>query len=64
MAPDTGEVASMWLAADAYDQLMGRWSRRVAGAFLEALDVPVGQRWPGVGLRRRLPLRQLPGLAA
>lgn len=39
----------VWAAGDAYEAYVGRWSRRVAVAFLDWLDVPGGQRWLDVG---------------
>lgn len=39
----------MWTAAEAYERFMGRWSRRVAGCFLDALDTPDGGAWLDVG---------------
>lgn len=38
-----------WQAGDNYDRYMGRWSRRVAPAFLDWLDVPEGLDWLEVG---------------
>lgn len=43
---DGGEV---WAAGDAYEQYVGRWSRRVADAFLDWLQVPAGRSWLDVG---------------
>ena len=34
---------------DAYERLMGRWSRRVGDIFLDWLDAPKGLRWLDVG---------------
>jgi ubiquinone/menaquinone biosynthesis C-methylase UbiE len=34
---------------EAYERLMGRWSRLVGEAFLDWLDVPIGLRWLDVG---------------
>lgn len=34
---------------DVYERFMGRWSRRVAPAFLAWLDLPAGLRWADVG---------------
>lgn len=39
----------MWRAADAYERFMGRWSRRVAMPFLDALDSPAEGTWLDVG---------------
>lgn len=38
-----------WERGDPYERYVGRWSRRVAPAFLEWLDVPAGLRWLDVG---------------
>jgi SAM-dependent methyltransferase len=38
-----------WALGDAYEAYVGRWSRRVADAFLRWLDVPAGRRWLDVG---------------
>ncbi len=38
-----------WDSADAYEAYVGRWSRLVARAFLDWLDVPLGGRWLDVG---------------
>jgi SAM-dependent methyltransferase len=38
-----------WAAGDAYDQYMGRWSRRIAPLFLDWLDAPKRARWLDVG---------------
>src|SRR5215217_1826322 len=39
----------IWSAGDAYEAYVGRWSRRVAAAFLRWLEVPPGRRWLDVG---------------
>lgn len=38
-----------WAAGDAYDQYMGRWSRKIAPLFLDWLKAPRGVRWLDVG---------------
>jgi len=38
-----------WNTGSAYEQYVGRWSRRVAVAFLDWLAIPVGQGWVDVG---------------
>jgi ubiquinone/menaquinone biosynthesis C-methylase UbiE len=38
-----------WGIAGAYERYMGRWSREVAGDFLQWLGVPVGLAWLDVG---------------
>lgn len=42
-------VADTWQGGDPYERYMGRWSRRVAPAFLAWLDLPPGRRWLDVG---------------
>jgi len=42
-------VHEVWAVGDAYEAYVGRWSRRVAEAFLEWLDVPAGRHWLDVG---------------
>ena len=42
----TGET---WIAGDAYESYMGRWSRPVARAFITWLDAPAQARWVDVG---------------
>jgi SAM-dependent methyltransferase len=42
-------VHEVWAVGDAYEAYVGRWSRRVAAAFLDWLDVPAGQHWLDVG---------------
>ena len=42
-------VSDTWERGDPYEQYIGRWSRRVAPAFLAWLDVPGGERWLDVG---------------
>ena len=39
----------VWVAGDAYDAYVGRWSRLVAATFLDWLAVPRGQRWLDAG---------------
>jgi SAM-dependent methyltransferase len=39
----------VWAVGDAYEAYVGRWSRRVAVAFLRWLDVPARQLWLDVG---------------
>jgi SAM-dependent methyltransferase len=43
MSPD------LWTSGDAYEAYVGRWSRRVAHAFVPALRVPAGRSWLDVG---------------
>ncbi|TMQ97822.1 class I SAM-dependent methyltransferase [Actinomadura soli] len=42
-------MGDVWAAGDAYEDYVGRWSRRVAVPFLRWLDVPAGKRWVDVG---------------
>jgi SAM-dependent methyltransferase len=42
-------IADTWAHGDAYERYVGRWSRRVAPAFLDWLDLPAGLRWVDVG---------------
>lgn len=43
------EVTDRWLVAAAYEGYMGRWSRPVAQAFVEWLEVPPRAHWLDVG---------------
>lgn len=38
-----------WQLGNHYERYVGRWSRRVAPAFLSWLDAPAGKRWLDVG---------------
>ena len=49
MDPDRKPVSDTWESGDPYEQYVGRWSRRVAPAFLSWLAIPVGRRWLDVG---------------
>ena len=40
---------SKWAAGDRYEPYMGRWSRKLAPAFLDWLRVPAAARWLDVG---------------
>ncbi len=42
-------VHEAWAVGDAYEVYVGRWSRRIAEAFLHWLDVPTGRNWLDVG---------------
>lgn len=42
-------ILDHWESGSPYDQYMGRWSRRIAPAFLAWLDLPVGGKWVDVG---------------
>jgi SAM-dependent methyltransferase len=39
----------VWAVGEAYEAYVGRWSRRIAEAFLPWLRVPAGRRWLDVG---------------
>ena len=39
------ERKEKWTSGDAYELWMGRWSRLLAGQFLDWLDVPAGATW-------------------
>lgn len=42
-------VHEVWAVGEAYEAYVGRWSRRVAEAFLHWLAVPAGRQWLDVG---------------
>ena len=42
-------VHEVWAVGDAYEAYVGRWSRRVAVAFLQWLGVPARRQWLDVG---------------
>jgi SAM-dependent methyltransferase len=42
-------VSDTWESGDPYELYVGRWSRRVAPAFLSWLAIPAGRRWLDVG---------------
>lgn len=43
------ETENLFTDGDAYERVIGRWSRVVGKAFLDWLDVPQGLRWVDVG---------------
>lgn len=43
------QVSDTWERGSAYEQYVGRWSRRVAPAFLDWLQMPDGRAWLDVG---------------
>jgi SAM-dependent methyltransferase len=54
MRPGIGRILAImarevWSVGDAYEAYVGRWSRRVAEAFVHWLDLPAGGRWLDVG---------------
>jgi SAM-dependent methyltransferase len=42
-------TTDIWQSAAGYEGYVGRWSRRVAHAFIEWLGIPAGRRWVDVG---------------
>jgi len=40
---------NLWGASDAYEQWMGRWSRKVAPLFIDWIDAPRGASWIDIG---------------
>jgi SAM-dependent methyltransferase len=46
---DHKQLSDTWERGSPYEQYVGRWSRRVAPAFLSWLDIPAGRRWLDVG---------------
>ena len=49
MTDGQNQRKDVWAAGDRYEPYVGRWSRLVARAFLEWLDVPDGKDWLDVG---------------
>jgi SAM-dependent methyltransferase len=45
----TDEKSQLWGSADALDQYMGRWSRKIAPLFVDWLATPKGKRWIDIG---------------
>lgn len=48
-ATATAPRPDAWAAGEAYEPYMGRWSRLVAGKFVDWLALPAGARWVDVG---------------
>ncbi len=46
---DAKQVSDNWERGGAYEQLIGRWSRRIAPQFLSWLGVPAGRKWLDLG---------------
>lgn len=44
-----GQLSDTWERGNPYEQYIGRWSRRVAPAFLAWLRIPAARRWLDVG---------------
>jgi SAM-dependent methyltransferase len=42
-------AGDIWVAGDAYEAYIGRWSRRVAETFVRRLGAPASRRWLDVG---------------
>ncbi|MFL6649209.1 MAG: class I SAM-dependent methyltransferase, partial [Sulfurifustaceae bacterium] len=42
-------ISDTWESGSAYEQYVGRWSRKVAPLFLSWLRIPAGGRWLDVG---------------
>lgn len=49
MGMDNNQVNESWTSGIAYEQFVGRWSRRVAPVFLSWLGIPKERRWLDVG---------------
>lgn len=47
------EPDKLFTDGEAYERLMGRWSRVVAQEFLDWLNVPKNLRWLDIGLWKR-----------
>jgi SAM-dependent methyltransferase len=45
----TPQISDTWERGDPYEQYVGRWSRRIAPAFLSWLDVAPNKKWLDVG---------------
>ena len=45
----SASTKEVWASGEAYEPYVGRWSRLVAAAFLDWLQVPPGGRWLDVG---------------
>src|SRR3569833_1434882 len=45
----SSKPSELWGAAEAYEQYMGRWSRRIAPLFIDWLGAPIGKRWADIG---------------
>jgi hypothetical protein len=44
-----GQADKLFTDGEAYERLMGRWTRLVGEVFLDGLDVPKDLRWLDVG---------------
>lgn len=45
----TNNKSGLWGKTDAYENYMGRWSRKIAPLFLEWLDAPINKSWIDIG---------------
>jgi trans-aconitate methyltransferase len=45
----TDEKSKLWGGSDAYEQYMGRWSRKIAPLFVDWLAAPQGKTWIDIG---------------
>lgn len=45
----TDDKSKLWGVADAYEQYMGRWSRKIAPLFIDWLAPPQSKRWMDIG---------------
>jgi SAM-dependent methyltransferase len=46
---DSKKISDTWERGSPYEQYVGRWSRRVAPAFLAWLNLPSGRKWLDLG---------------
>jgi SAM-dependent methyltransferase len=47
--PDMSQASHLFADGEAYERLMGRWSRVVGEIFLDWLDIPANRQWLDVG---------------
>ena len=52
------DKAELFTDGEAYERMMGRWSRLVSETFLAWLDLPKGLRWLDVGCGTTAPLQK------
>ena len=45
----TDKAKEIWASGEAYEQYVGRWSRKVAREFLAWIEISPGQTWRDVG---------------
>lgn len=46
---DSKKISDTWERGSPYEQYVGRWSRRIAPAFLAWLNIPSGRKWLDLG---------------